>query len=154
MFFYGCSIHNACITGEPKVVKLFFKFSDLDINILNKYNKAWYHLLLGQKTHKVIKIIRILIKHGFDINHLPNDKCDSILTSFVLYFKRDFEVIEFLLKNGADAKIMTTQKKPLFDRIQENMKMSYTYPTSYNKDLLAINSLFLKYQKKSDNVNK
>ncbi|KAK8891475.1 hypothetical protein M9Y10_028684 [Tritrichomonas musculus] len=133
------------MSGSPKVAKIFFEIlNKIDLYKLNKQNKTGIYYLVGKKTKNVIKILKILLEKGYDINFKPNGG-NSILTDFVFHFNPDLEVIEFLLQNGANARIMTTQNKTLYERIEESINNQLFYTQSQNQIKLKIFQLFERY---------
>lgn len=143
--FYNGPIHWICMSGSPKVAKIFFEIlNKIDLYKLNKQNKTGIYYLVGKKTKNVIKILKILLEKGYDINFKPNGG-NSILTDFVFHFNPDLEVIEFLLQNGANARIMTTQNKTLYERIEESINNQLFYTQSQNQIKLKIFQFFERY---------
>lgn len=146
MFFYNGPIHWICMSGSPSVAEIILReFHHIKIHQLNAQNKTGLYYLIGKKTKNVIRILNILLQNGLDINFKPENG-NSILTDFVLDLSPDLKVIEFLLQNGADSRIITTRNISLYEIIEDSVKNQIFYVQSQRKAKIQIFELFQKYK--------
>lgn len=97
-----------------------------DVKTLNKHGKSpAHHLLLWRNQDDAVKVMKILIEKGFDVNTtFPNH--ESFLGECLKAISQNFKLIDFLLQNKADvnAKMYkkdvpyTTCKEFILQRIQ------------------------------------
>lgn len=144
--FYNGPIHWICMCGNLKVARLILKTLNVSLYQLNAQNKTGLYYLIGKKTKNVINILKILFEKGFDVD-FKSDNGNSILADFVLDLNPDLKVIEFLLQSGANPKIITSQSKTLYERIENSVKNQFFYVKSQKQIKQQIFELFQKYEK-------
>jgi len=102
-----------CETGSYENIERMIK-EGADVNVSSGFEDAKnYHLTLGATPLRMAvrknpdeNVAKLLIKNGAFVNHRITDSSSSILNEAV-FCKRSFELIKFLVENGADVNINT-----------------------------------------------
>lgn len=108
------AIHWACSSCNPKIVKIMCE-KNIHINRFDKNgNLGPVEMIDKAATADFIDIMQILIDNGFDIDQRKDDKHNSLLGSIVNSIEKDYEVITWLIKKGAniDYRIVDIKDSP------------------------------------------
>jgi ankyrin repeat protein len=109
------SLHHACILGHINIVK-YLLIKGINVNYLNVKNRTALHeTILSSLNNKCNKehIIKLLIKHGANINTQTKDSKSTPLTTSVGYGL--VNIVKLLLKNNANKKLKDNDNMTALD---------------------------------------
>lgn len=120
--------HWVCKMCDVKVAELMVHTPDIAINRLDQNGHTGPYFLSMQKDFKdgdaqaSIKILKILIGHGLDVNYRKDLNTPTILEIFVKAMKVRYRIIEYLLNNKADPHVPYSKNKSitLYQEIMSN----------------------------------
>ena len=102
------ALHYAAENGNLEIVKLLFEH-DVEIDAVNNSKKSAFHLA-SENEHAEVMII--LLRKGANIE-LPNGESLTALQSAFEDYEPQIEVIEILLRFGANANVKGHNGNPL-----------------------------------------
>ena len=102
-----------CMCGflDLDVAKKVIKTKDFDINRFNGDFKLGPTVMVESKDKNVIPMLELLLENGFDINKRYNLNSPTLLESFICSISKNYSVIEFLVKYGADINALHSMHK-------------------------------------------
>jgi ankyrin repeat protein len=104
--FYGFrAITMAVTAGETEAVRELIK-AGADLFAEDEVDELKYYLLEAAAQNGHVEVVRLLLAHGLDINHL-SEELNSPLIMAALHGYH--EVVAFLISAGADVKIKNQQ---------------------------------------------
>lgn len=121
------AVHWACYSCNPRIVKMLCE-KDIDVNRLDdKGHCGPYYMIDRTDSQTFINILHILVDHGFQLDVRDNK---SLLAEVVHSVTKDYDVICWLLKNGANPDLKLDQssdktiKEYIIDVVTQNKPYS------------------------------
>ncbi|OHS97603.1 hypothetical protein TRFO_09294 [Tritrichomonas foetus] len=119
-------IHWMCTFIDLDVAHAFFRHA-VNVNRLDQEGKTGFHYLIDkpkQMETKIIQLMQLIIDHGFNINirraPRPNSQQPpTVLEHFINAIMKSYNIIEFLIMNGADIYAENKNQKRLIDAVME-----------------------------------
>ena len=100
-----------CDFLDLDVAKKVIKTKDFDINRFNRDFMLGPAVMVESKDKNVIPMLELLLENGFDINKRYNLNSPTLLESFLSTISKNYSVIEFLVKYGADINALHSRQK-------------------------------------------
>ena len=100
-------LHWACLSSDLELAAQLLS-RGADVNALNDSGATPLIYATGS-----LPLVRLLIEHGANINHLTELKSTPLLTASRR--PKNFEVVQFLIENGADPKLKDGAKNSALD---------------------------------------
>ena len=117
-------VHWLCELLDLDVAREFLQHEIL-VNRIDNEGKTGFHYLIDKPpklTKTIIKIMKLLINYGFDVNVQcirNNSKTSTVLETFCTCIKKSYDIIEFLIKHGANIYAETTKNSTLYDLVMK-----------------------------------
>ena len=142
-----------CLLGSSSVMRYFLANIRFDIKKPCRNGSELHKALIDLPPKKALKMIKLLYKHGYDLDYISDESHSTFLTDVCMCAERpSLDLIYWLLENGANpyVPIVKFNNICLYHHIQE---MAKTY--IYGQRMKPILETFNKFiQNKKENQNK
>lgn len=117
--YYSGVCHWICQYYDIDVAKKMLQTKDVLINRFNRSYKTGAFYLYLRNEPQTYELFNLLIENGLDINIRKNEDSPSFLEQLINGIIPNYDLIEFLIKKGADVNaICSKQKITLYQKVQ------------------------------------